>query len=173
MSTCPGPFKAGDTGDTNYKVRWSNRAEFGEGHKPPLQGEGEGRGPSPPLQGDCAGARPRRPLRTPCRARDLARAQVRAGREAPNPAVGKRSDFGPGIWGLPGIRVSGSVWAVDYDALRALLEARYLELRRAHPRYGETFRAAWGRARANICEAHGWTVEGFYAELDRRRRPGL
>jgi len=77
-------------------------------------------------------------------------------------------------WGLPGIDVSGSVGPVDYEALRALLEARYVELRRADPMYGEVFRAAWGQARTELCEAHGWTVAGFYAELDlRRRSPGL
>ena len=58
---------------------------------------------------------------------------------------------------------------LHYDALRDLLEARYIELRKDHPTHGPGFTGAWDRARGELCKLHGWTVDDFYVEMDRRR----
>lgn len=58
----------------------------------------------------------------------------------------------------------------DYEAVYAALDGLYRALRERYPLYGEGFRSAWQKGRRDTLQAHGWTEQDFYAELDRRRR---
>lgn len=56
-----------------------------------------------------------------------------------------------------------------YEQLHDRLEALYLRLL-ADISDRELCRVAWWKAREAMILEHGWTVETFYAEMDRRRR---
>lgn len=57
---------------------------------------------------------------------------------------------------------------VEYEVLYALLESVYVKLQERV--FGAAFREAWVKAREAACQRSGWTVDEFYAEMDRRRR---
>ena len=60
--------------------------------------------------------------------------------------------------------VERSSYETLHDELEGLLRRLQDELL-----YGPEFRERWHEARAATCESHGWSVEGFYAELHNRR----
>ena len=54
-----------------------------------------------------------------------------------------------------------------FEQLYAELEGLLLRFQDTMP-YGPRFTETWHKARAATCQAHGWTVDGFYAELSKR-----
>ena len=60
--------------------------------------------------------------------------------------------------------VERSSYETLHEELEGLLRGLQSELL-----YGDEFRERWDEARTVTCESHGWSVEGFYAELRDRR----
>lgn len=59
--------------------------------------------------------------------------------------------------------------ATPFERLYAELDGLLRRFQETIP-YGPKFVETWHKAREATCKAHGWTVDGFYAELVERNR---
>jgi len=56
-----------------------------------------------------------------------------------------------------------------FEELVKLLEVEYLEKRGEYPDHAR-FRKKWEKAKTKFLEKHGWDIEWFDTELDRRQK---